>query len=187
VFGYDLVLVVHEQNRLAGQDFISPADLQDETLITYPVGLERLDIYTRFLVPAHCRPSQHTTVETTELMLQLVAAGRGVTVLPEWLVREEGGTLPIRTVKLGEAGIQKQLNLGIRCGDEGSEYVAGFLGAGHGEVGAGKPADPARLMPFQPNASALGSPGSSEGLNHRLHRADDDDLTLSACDCRVDP
>lgn len=127
VFAYELVLVVPESHSLAGRSAALPQDLLEETLITYPVSLERLDIYTRFLVPAHCRPRQHLTVETTDLMLQLVAAGRGISVLPDWLVREEGVDLPIRTVRLGQAGLDKRLNLGIRRGEETTGYIAGFL------------------------------------------------------------
>jgi LysR family transcriptional regulator for metE and metH len=127
VFDYELVLVVHKAHPLATRDVALPHDLLGEELITVPVSLERLDVYTRFLVPAHCRPRRHRTVETTDLMLQLVAAGRGVTVLPDWLVREEGSELPIRTVRLGPDGIGKSIHLGVRRGEEGEEYIAGFL------------------------------------------------------------
>ncbi|GAB3628147.1 LysR family transcriptional regulator [Pandoraea terrae] len=124
---YDLVLVVHEEHPLAGRNWISPQDLQDEVLITVPVGIERLDIFTQFLIPAQCRPKRHRTAETTDLMLRLVAANRGVSVLPDWLVREEGADLPIRTVQLGKRGIRKSINLGVRKGEESVAYIAGFL------------------------------------------------------------
>lgn len=127
VFDYELVLVVHEAHPLAARGTALPHDLLGEDLITVPVSLERLDVYTRFLVPAHCRPHRHRTAETTDLMLQLVAAGRGVTVLPDWLVREEGPDLPIRTVRLGPDGIGKSIHLGVRRGEEEVEYIAGFL------------------------------------------------------------
>ncbi|NBJ12990.1 LysR family transcriptional regulator [Microvirga arsenatis] len=127
VIDYELVLVVHETHPLARRDYATPPDLLDEVLITVPVGVERLDIYTQFLVPGRCRPRQHRTAETTDLMLHLVAAGRGVAVLPDWLVREEGANLPIRAVRLGEDGISKSINLGIRRGEEAIDYIAGFL------------------------------------------------------------
>nr|WP_224788902.1 LysR substrate-binding domain-containing protein [Pandoraea terrae] len=104
-----------------------PQDLVDEELITVPVSIERLDIFTQFLTPAQCRPRRHRTAETTDLMLQLVAAGRGVSVLPDWLVLEDGADLPIRTVQLGRRGIRKSINLGVRRGEDGVEYIAGFL------------------------------------------------------------
>ena len=127
VFDYELVLMVHEAHPLAGRASVQPQDLLDEELITVPVTLERLDIYTRFLVPAHCRPRQHRTAETIDLMLQLVCAGRGVTVLPDWLLDEDASGLPIRSLRLGDTGIQKSINLGVRRGEEAISYIDGFL------------------------------------------------------------
>ncbi|MBK5567897.1 LysR family transcriptional regulator [Ensifer sp. SSB1] len=127
VFDYELVLMVHETHPLASRESVEPEDLIDEELITVPVTLERLDIYTQFLVPAHCRPRQHRTAETIDLMLQLVCAGRGVTVLPDWLLNEDAAGLPIRPLRLGKAGIQKSINLGVRRGEEKTSYIDGFL------------------------------------------------------------
>jgi LysR family transcriptional regulator, regulator for metE and metH len=127
VIDYELVLVVHDSHPIATREFASPQDLMTEELITVPVGKERLDIFTRFLVPAHCKPKYHRTAEQTELMLQLVAAGRGVAVLPDWLVSEEGEGLPIRTVRLGAEGISKSIHVGVRKGEEDVGYIAGFL------------------------------------------------------------
>jgi LysR family transcriptional regulator for metE and metH len=50
IFDYEQVLVMHESHPLAQQAFISPQDLVKETLITYPVELSRLDIFTQFLI-----------------------------------------------------------------------------------------------------------------------------------------
>ena len=57
----------------------------------------------------------------------VVAAGRGVTVLADWLVREEGSHLPVRCLRLGPDGVGKSIHLGTRCGEETVEYIAGFL------------------------------------------------------------
>ncbi|SPA52223.1 LysR family transcriptional regulator [Cupriavidus taiwanensis] len=127
VIDYELVLVVHASHALAAQPFIRPQDLIDETLITVPVSIERLDIYTRFLVPAHCQPRRHRTAEATDLMLQLVAAGRGVSVLPDWLVEEEGAGMPLRALRLSKRGIRKSIHLGVRRGDKDIAYIAGFV------------------------------------------------------------
>lgn len=127
VFDYELVLAVHDDHPLAGRGHAVPQDLIDEELITYPVSFERLDVYTQFLVPGRCRPRRHRTAESTELMLQLVAAKRGISVVPDWLLREEGADLPLRPVRLGEKGISKSIHLGIRRGEETVDYLAGFL------------------------------------------------------------
>lgn len=122
VFDYELVLAVAETHPLARKQRVDPEDLAGETLITYPVSRERLDIYTRFLVPAHALPRRHRTVETTDLMLRLVASGRAVSATPDWLLREAKG---VTGVRLGE-GIAKSIHLGQRSGTTAG-YLDGFI------------------------------------------------------------
>lgn len=122
VFDYELVLAVAENHPLAQKQRIEPEDLAGETLITYPVSRERLDIYTRFLVPAHALPRRHRTVETTDLMLRLVASGRAVSATPDWLLREANG---VKGVRIGE-GIAKSIHLGHRKGER-PDYLDGFM------------------------------------------------------------
>ena len=122
VFDYELVLAVAETHPLAQKQRVVPEDLAGETLITYPVSRERLDIYTSFLVPAHALPRRHRTVETTDLMLRLVASGRAVSATPDWLLREAKG---VKGVRIGE-GIAKSIHLGHRKGSTPS-YLDGFM------------------------------------------------------------
>jgi LysR family transcriptional regulator for metE and metH len=127
VFDYELRLVVGQNHPLVGKDHIEPADLLGEDLLTVPVTVERLDIYTRFLIPAACRPKNRIAVENIELMLQFVVAGRGVAVLPDWLVREVASGVPVATSRIGGAGLHKSINIGLRRSDFGTDYLAGFL------------------------------------------------------------
>lgn len=127
VFDYELVLAVPVSHPLAAADYAEAADLSDETLFTYPVPAERLDVFTQFLLPANVRPRHHRTVETTEMMLQLVAAGRGVSAIPEWLLRRDATDLGVRPVPIGRSGISKRIHLGLRKGEEAVDFTAGFL------------------------------------------------------------
>jgi len=127
VFDYELVLAVPTGHPMAAKDHAEPADLLDETLFTYPVPPQRLDVFTQFLVPANCSPRHHRNVETTEMMLQLVAAGRGVSAIPDWLGRQEAAKLGVRPVRIGRTGIQKSIHLGLRSGDEAVDFIGGFL------------------------------------------------------------
>lgn len=127
VFDYELVLVVSARHQLADHRFVQPRDLVGEVLMTVPVTLDRLDIYTRFFMPAMARPGVHRTVETTELMLRLAAAGRGVTVLPDWLVKEEGRELPLRMLRIGPEGMTKSIHLGVRRGEEALPHMQAFM------------------------------------------------------------
>jgi len=126
VFDYEQVLVVPRGHALAKRRYVVPADLESETLITYPVERERLDVYSQFLLPAGCAPQRHSVIETTDIMLQLVASGRGVAALPRWLVAEYKN-VRLAAVRLGRSGIKKQIFLGIRTGDADVDYVAAFI------------------------------------------------------------
>ena len=127
VFDYELVLAVPDSHPLTRKAYAEHSDLLEETLFTYPVPPERLNVFTQFLVPENCRPRHHRNVETTEMMLQLVAAGRGVSAIPSWLVSQEAETLGVRPVRIGKAGIHKSIHLGLRNGEDDIDFIAGFL------------------------------------------------------------
>ena len=55
------MLAVANQHALANKAYVVPEDLLTETLITYPVERDRLDIFTRFLEPADIEPAQVRT------------------------------------------------------------------------------------------------------------------------------
>jgi LysR family transcriptional regulator for metE and metH len=127
VFDYEQVLVVHKDHPWASQEEVSPQQLTEETLITYPVPIERLDIYNLFLLPEKVTPRRHKTIETTDIMLQMVASGRGVTALPKWLVTDYAPHLQLRTLRLGASGIQKQIYLGTREAERDIDYLQSFI------------------------------------------------------------
>ncbi|SDK41203.1 transcriptional regulator, LysR family [Methylophilus rhizosphaerae] len=127
VFDYEQVLVVNSRHALAHAEYIAPAQLGNETLITYPVDIDRLDIYNQFLQPAGISPHIHKPIETTDIMLQMVASGRGVAALPRWLVSEYQNRFDVVPVKLGEQGIAKQIYLGIRETDRETDYIKAFI------------------------------------------------------------
>jgi len=127
VFDYEQVLVVGPDHPLRGAPFVEPVQLIEETLITYPVPPERLDIYTHFLIPAGIVPRRRKTVETTDILLQMVASGRGVAALPRWLVEENVARFDVASVRLGRAGVAKQIFLGFREADAEIDYLAAFV------------------------------------------------------------
>ena len=127
VFDYEQVLVVAKAHTLASVAHVKPQQLTREVLISYPVDIERLDIYNQFLLPAGIAPKRHKTIETTDIMLQMVASGRGVTALPRWLVDEYATRMDLVPVRLGPRGIAKQIYLGTREPDATIDYVRGFI------------------------------------------------------------
>ena len=127
VFDYEQVLVVAHDHPLAGVAYVKPKQLADEVLITYPVDIERLDIYNQFLMPAGIAPRRHKAIETTDIMLQMVESRRGVAALPRWLVDEYAARLKVVPVRLGRHGIAKQIFLGAREADFEVDYLKAFV------------------------------------------------------------
>jgi LysR family transcriptional regulator for metE and metH len=127
VFDYEQVLVVGPKHPLASARAVRPEQLAGEVLITYPVTLDRLDIYTQFLNPAGIVPRRHKTIETTDIMLQMVASGRGVTALPRWLVGEYAQQLGLVALRLGAKGVPKQIHLGARIDELDTDYLRAFV------------------------------------------------------------
>ncbi|QJR81882.1 LysR family transcriptional regulator [Alteromonas pelagimontana] len=127
VFQYEQVLVVANDHPLATKPWVRPQDLANDTLITYPVEPSRLDIFAQFMTPAGGSVKRHKTIETTEILLQMVSAGRGISALPRWLVEEHSQSLPITPVRLGEDGLSKALHIGYRSKDASADYFTAFL------------------------------------------------------------
>lgn len=127
VFDYEQVLVVNREHPLANADYVKPDQLTPEVLVTYPVETDRLDIYNQFLMPAGVTPRRHKVIETTDIMLQMVASGRGVAALPRWLVEEYAGKMNVVPVRLGRKGIAKQIFLGARESDTEIDYLKAFI------------------------------------------------------------
>ncbi len=127
VFDYQLELAVAADSPLASKAVIEPEDLQDQILISYPVPRERLDIYTHFLIPSQVSPLSNPQVETTEIMMELVAARRGVTAMPDWLIRRYAEQLPIISRPLGKSGLQKSIYVGTRVQDREIDYLNAFI------------------------------------------------------------
>lgn len=127
VFDYEQVLVVARDHPLASAAYVKPQQLTREVLISYPVDIDRLDIFNQFLLPAGIAPKRHKTIETTDIMLQMVASHRGVAALPRWLVQEYAARMDVVPVRLGTRGIAKQIFLGVRAADADIDYVRAFI------------------------------------------------------------
>lgn len=127
VFDYELRLALGRQHRLANKRVLAPGDLSDETLITYPVEMGRLDVYTQFLQPAGIAPRRRKVIEDTDIMLQMVESQRGVTALPGWLIKEHTRRLKLRSIRLGQSGINKTIFLAIRESDARLAHLSAFI------------------------------------------------------------
>ncbi len=127
LFSYESLLGLSRQHRLVARKFIQPEDLTEETLITYPVDTNRLDLFSRFLDPVEVEPAEIRTAELTVMMVQLVASGRGVAALPNWAMHEYLERDFIQARPLGEKGLWCTLYAAIREDQQNSDFMTDFL------------------------------------------------------------
>jgi LysR family transcriptional regulator, regulator for metE and metH len=123
LFDFELVLIVSHQHRLAQCGVIDPAELRQETILTYPVERERLDMFRKVLQPHAIEPLAHVTVEETDIMLQLVASRRGVCLLPVWLLAEKTNKLGLVSLRFNNLALTKTMYLATRHEDVQLAYL----------------------------------------------------------------
>lgn len=123
LFDYKPVFVASRQNPLADKDWIDAEDFRGQTLITYPVERSRLDVFSQLLTPAKVEPERVRQAELSAVILLLVASNRGVSVLPDWVVREIKYNSDYVTRPLTEKGITRGLFAATREDDLQKPYM----------------------------------------------------------------
>ncbi len=123
LFDYNAVFVAASTHPLADKPFIEAEDFRGQTLITYPVERTRLDVFSQLLIPARVEPATIRQVELTAVILLLVASNRGISVLPDWVVREVKYNSDYVTRPLTEQGIIRRLYAAVRTEDLEKPFV----------------------------------------------------------------
>ncbi|RDW13716.1 LysR family transcriptional regulator [Paracoccus thiocyanatus] len=127
LFDYAPTMVVAASHPLAAKGYAEPADLAAETLITYPMERARLDVFSQFLDPAGVEPAHVRQVEQTAIALMLIASGRGVAVMPDWVLRAQAGNPELALLPLGRQGMLRRLYAALRTEDLQQPYMAHVL------------------------------------------------------------
>lgn len=133
LFDYAPTFVASSTNPLAAKAMIEAEDFRDQTLITYPVGRDKLDVFTDLLTPARVEPAGHRHVELTAVILMLIGSNRGVGVLPDWVIRDLKGNPDYITRPLAPGNITRRLYACVREDDVAKPFMAHFLRLGRSE------------------------------------------------------
>jgi LysR family transcriptional regulator for metE and metH len=126
LFRYESVALMSPRHRLAAKPWLAAADFADDTLITYPVPDEMLDVMKHCLTPAGVNPRRRTA-ELTVAILQLVASGRGIAALPSWTVGNyiDRGYVVSRPV--GPSGLYCELYAATSRAGAETTYIREFI------------------------------------------------------------
>ena len=127
LFDYKAVFVAAASHPLAQKPFVEAEDFRNQTLITYPVDRSRLDVFSQLLMPAKVEPASVRQVELTAVILLLVASNRGVSVLPDWVVREVKYSSDYVTRPLTKDGVTRRLYAATRSADTEKPFVADLI------------------------------------------------------------
>ncbi|MCM2560703.1 LysR family transcriptional regulator [Lutimaribacter sp. EGI FJ00015] len=127
LFDYNPVFVASSQHPLAAKPYVEADDFRGQTLITYPVERSRLDVFSQLLTPAKVEPAAIRQAELTAVILLLVASNRGVTVLPDWVVREVKYSSDYVTRPLTALGITRRLYAATRTEDLEKPYMQDLI------------------------------------------------------------
>jgi LysR family transcriptional regulator for metE and metH len=126
LFRYESVALMSPRHPLAAKHWLEAQDFVGETLITYPVPDEMLDVMKHCLIPAGIDPKRRTA-ELTVAILQLVASGRGVAALPSWTVGNyiERGYVVSRPI--GRDGLRCELYAATTRSGAEAAYIREFI------------------------------------------------------------
>ena len=127
LFDYAPTFVASNDNPLSRKQFIDATDFANEILITYPVERARLDVFSQFLIPAKIEPRMVRQVELTAVILLLVSANKGISVLPDWVLNSSQSLENIISKPLTENGLRRQLFAATRLNESHKPYMNKFL------------------------------------------------------------
>lgn len=126
LFRYEVLALLAHNHPLIRKKYLTAQDFSKETLITYPIPDDRIDIVREVLGPAGVNPERRTAMLTVAI-LQLVASQRGVSAMPGWAVqpyldREYVAHRPVRKL-----GLYSTLNAATTRELSGMAYMRDFI------------------------------------------------------------
>jgi LysR family transcriptional regulator for metE and metH len=126
LFSFEIVALLPRGHALLGRPHLDAADFADQTLITYPVPDEMLDLVRRVLMPAGITPARRSS-ELTVAILQLVASGRGLAALPLWAVKSYLDRGYVAQQRIGGEGLTGRLYAAVHERLRDRPYVREFV------------------------------------------------------------
>ena len=126
LFDFEMRLVTSISHPLAQKQYIDPEDLADQTMLSYPVQKNRLDVVKHFLQPKGVEPAKWKQADNTLMLIQMVSAGLGVAALPNWAISEFSRQGLIASIPLGK-GLWRRLFAATRHSEKDKRYLQAFF------------------------------------------------------------
>lgn len=126
LFRFEILAVLPPKHRLQGRRRLEAKDFAGETLITYPVPEERIDLIREVLKPEGIEFERRTT-ELTVAILQLVASRRGLAALPSWGIKNYVDYDYVVSRRIGAKGLWNDLYLSVPRALADKSFVGDFV------------------------------------------------------------
>jgi LysR family transcriptional regulator for metE and metH len=117
LFDDELVLVTAPGHPLARRNHAPLEAIGEEHLFTYTTASRRSVVFDDILGPAGVQPRQVTRLQLTEAIIELVAAGLGVTIMARWAVQPAVQARAVTALRLGRRGYTRTWYAATRSGD----------------------------------------------------------------------
>jgi LysR family transcriptional regulator for metE and metH len=126
LFSYVQPALIARDHPLLKKKYLTATDFANETLITYPIPDERMDLMRQVLKPANIDPPRRTAMLTVAI-LQLVASKRGIATLPSWAIMPYLESGYIRAMPITKNGLRCNLYAAVRSSSEEVSYLKEFI------------------------------------------------------------
>jgi LysR family transcriptional regulator for metE and metH len=126
LFRFQMLALMPNGHPYASKRHLRAEDFASETLVTYPIPDDRLDVVRQVLSPAGINPQRRTT-DLTIAILQLVASRRGLAVLPGWAVQPYLARGYVTARPVGPRGLWSDLHAATTTRAARLPYLRAFV------------------------------------------------------------
>jgi len=127
LFDDEQVVVVASSHPLARRPFVAPRELVDEQLFLYSRSIEESFTVQKILRPAGVEIRRVTYLQLTEGILEMVKAGMGISVLPEWSIANAIAAGDITALRINRAGVFRTWYAATLDGIPATPFMKDFI------------------------------------------------------------
>lgn len=121
LFEDQMVAVVQPEHAWVGRRYVTARDFDDAHLVLYDIYDQSRTPRPALPIPDGAQPGRISTVPlVTDLVVEMVASGEGVSVLPQWVAAPyaQGPDARVRLVQIGRKPTVRTWHLATRQGEQ---------------------------------------------------------------------
>ena len=126
LFRYEVLALLARNHPYTQKEYLTAKDFAKETLVTYPIPDERIDVIREVLLPAKIEPPRRKT-ELTVAILQLVASHRAIAAMPGWAVQPYLDKHYVESRPIRKSGLFANLYVATTTETASAVYMMEFL------------------------------------------------------------